>query len=463
MNIIKTNNLGVLILAAGKGTRMKSALPKVLHTILDTPMITYVLNAAAGLKPKAIGLVTGMGSSKVKNTVLENLNGIKTPVTFIEQKKLTGSGRAVLEAKNFVKKHRHILILCGDAPLIETKTLKNMFAKYLQTKAAAVVLTCQQNNPFGYGRIIKDKQHNLIQIIEQTETDKETAKITEINSGTYIFQTKVLLSVLNKLKPKGPKKEFYLTDTVEFINNKGGKIITHKISDCIQTMGINSRLQLADALKAMQLKINKKHSAAGVTIVNTETTYINAQTKIGADTVIYPNVFIKGKTVIGSNVTIESNCYLENCTVGDNALIKSGCYIEHSKILRDCIIGPYAHIRPDCVIGPKVKFGNFCEAKKSVISAGSKVPHLSYIGDTYIGKKVNIGAGTITCNYDGKTKSKTIIKDGAFVGSNVNFIAPVKVNRRAVIGAGSTITEEVPANTLAIARMRQTTKKRRKS
>lgn len=457
MTTRKFRNFGILILAAGLGTRMKSDTPKVLHNLCGRPMISYLLQSIFALKPAGIGIVVGHKAEMVEQTVNGNLKnrGIKTPVTFIKQALLTGSGQALMSAKNFVKKYSDIIILCGDTPFTQTKTLKNLLDKYHKSRAKAVIVTFETENPFGYGRIIKDNRGFLNKIIEQSHTDGKTEKIKEVNSGTYVFETKTLLSVIGKLKQRGPKKEFYLTDVMELINKKHGKMLVHKISDSFEGLGINSRVHLARAEKILQSRINLKHMQNGVTMINPETAFISPDAEIGKDAIIYPNAFIEGKTQIRENVTIETGCVIKNSQISNGCLIKAGSYIEESKILPQCTIGPYAHIRPGCEMGPGVKFGNFCEAKNSKIAESSKAPHLTYIGDSIVGKKVNIGAGTITCNYDGAKKHKTVIEDGVFVGSNVNFIAPVKAGRNSKIGAGSTITNNIPPDTLAIARSRQ--------
>lgn len=463
MNGRKPQKFGALILAAGLGTRMKSDIPKVLHNLCGRPMISYLLQSVSKSKPSGIGIVVGHKAEIVKKVISENLRNwyVKTPVTFIKQDRLTGSGRALMSARNFARRHEHILILCGDTPLTKTETLKSLLSEYFKSKSKAVIVTFETDNPGGYGRIIRDKKGFLTKILEDNHTDRQTSKIKEVNSGSYVFDTKTLLSVIGKLKQRGPKKEFYLTDVMEIINNHHGKILVHKISDASQGLGINSRAQLAEAEKIVRRQINLHHMNSGVTLINPENTYISPEVKIAKDTVIYPDVFIEGKTTIASNVTIENGCFIKNSIIARGVLLKSGCYIEESNILPDCVIGPYAHLRPGCKIGPKVKFGNFCEAKKTKICEGSKVPHLSYVGDSFVGSKVNIGAGVITCNYDGKTKHKTIIKDGAFVGANVNLVAPVKIGRNSKIGAGSTITDNVFPNTLAIARARQITKRKK--
>lgn len=460
--MVAKKNLCVLILAGGQGTRMKSALPKVLHKVCGAPLISHILREVSLLKPAAIGVLTGHQASFVQETIKNNLCswGIKTPVEFLVQKHLTGSGTAVKDSLSFIKKYDQVLILAGDAPLITADVLKKLI-KHHKTKApACTVLSVLQPNPFGYGRIVKNEKGLFKAIVEQAHTDAKTAAIKEVNSGIYLFEVKPLTKALSKLTPQGPKQEYYLTDTLAMFDKT--EVLCEQ--DYICAMGINSKEQLAQAQALMQARINKKHLQNGVIIINPSATYIGAQVKIGQDSVIYPNTFIEGNTVIGQNCIIEPSCWITNSAISDNCHIKSGCYVEDSKMSANCQIGPYAHLRPKSILKEKVKAGNFIEIKNSTIGEGSKVPHLTYIGDCQMGKNVNVGAGSITCNYDGKNKHQTIIGDNVFVGSNTNFVAPVKVEDNAKIAAGSTITQNIPEGVLAIARNRQVNldKKRKK-
>ena len=438
--MVAKNNLCVLVLAGGKGTRMKSGLPKPLHKICGVEILAHILKEAVALKPARIGVLTGYQSELVKETVKNNLQnwGIKIPVDFIYQKELTGSGTAAKYSIPFMKKYGQILILAGDAPLIKAQTLKSLVQKHKKAKAACTVFAVEADNPKGYGRIIKDSKNNFIKIVEESETDSTTAAIKEVNSGMYIFDVKALLSALPLLKPQGPKKEYYLTDTLAILQQKGRCIEVFTSADYTQALGINSKKQLAEAAKIMQTRINDKLMDEGVTLIDPGAAYISKEAKIGADTIIYPGVFIEGNTIIGPN-----------CIIG------AGSYLNNAKVEANCKVGPYAHLRPGTILKEGVKAGNFVEIKKSTIGKGSKVPHLSYVGDSELGENVNIGAGSITCNYDGVKKHKTIIMDGVFVGSNTNFVAPVVIGEGAKTGAGSTITRDIPPGTLAIARARQ--------
>jgi len=351
--------------------------------------------------------------------------------------------------------------LSGDVPFIEVNTLKRMINRFYSCSCDAVVLTCNVENPSSYGRILKDVKGNIKAIVEASDANSEELKIKEINSGIYFFKTKILIKSISSLKPKGPKKEYYLTDSIENIIKSGGKVINYSIDDDLQIKGINSRIELSEAFKFMVKRKIFELQNNGVSIISPENTFISSSVKIGKDSIIYPGCIISGKTLIGENCKIGAYSIIENSKILDNVNINPFSCIYNSIIKNESVIGPFSHIRPLSNIGPKAKVGNFSEIKKSKIGKGSKVPHLSYIGDTIIGERVNIGAGTITCNYDGIRKNKTLIDDEAFIGSNTNLVAPIKIGKKVLIGAGSTITENVPDNKLAIARARQVVKDKR--
>lgn len=450
-------NRSILILAAGKGTRMKSNLPKPLHAVCGYPILAHILKAAQALNPAGIGIVIGHGAEQVKQTVLENLStwGITAPVEFFVQQELAGSGSAVKAALPFLEKQESVMILAGDTPLLKAQTLEQMYADFEDKKAGVLVLAVKVPNPAGYGRIVRDSKGDFEKIVEDADADAETKKIDEINSGMYVFNSAALVRALGHLTPQGPKHEYYLTDTLCMIKQAGLPAVVFSSSDYEQALGVNSRVQLAEAAQIMRARINQFHMDNGVTLINPQDTYIDAGVEIGADTVIASGCYLLGNTKIGQNCTLESSVYISNSTIADNVTLKLGTYIEESEVAETCQLGPYAHLRPKSVLKKGAKVGNFSEIKKAVIGEGSKVNHLSYIGDTQMGAGVNVGAGTITCNYDGKNKHQTVIEDHVFVGSNVNFVAPVTVHEYAKIGAGSTITHEVAAQGLAIARSRQ--------
>lgn len=455
--MVAKKNLCVLILAAGKGTRMKSSLPKPLHIVCGIPILAHILKAAQDLGPAAIGIVVGHEADTVVNTVQAGLHdwGITAPVVFVRQTDLSGSASAVKAALPLLQKFETVLVLNGDTPLLKSQTLAEMAKVFEGSEAGALVLGVTVPDPAGYGRIIRAADGAFENIVEDADADEDTKKIAEINSGMYVFNSKSLQTALTQLVPQGPKHEFYLTDTLALIKQMNQPVLVFAGRDYEQALGINSKAQLAEAEQIMRDRVANALMDEGVTLVRPKEVFIDPGVKIGADTVICPGCYISGKTVIGKNCYIEGNCYIKDSVIGDHVALKMGTYIEESEVADECQLGPYAHLRPKSVLKKGAKVGNFSEIKKSVIGEGSKVNHLSYIGDTQMGAGVNVGAGTITCNYDGKNKHQTVIEDHVFVGSNVNFVAPVTVHEYAKIGAGSTITKEVPAESLGIARSRQ--------
>ena len=455
--MVAKKNLCILILAAGKGTRMKSPLPKPLHVVCGLPILAHILKAAQALGPAAIGLVVGHGADTVIDTVKANLAdwGITAPVVFARQTDLSGSGSAVKAALPLLQKFETVMVINGDTPLLKSQTLDKMAKVFDANEAGALVLGVTVPNPAGYGRIVRAADGTFEAIVEDGDADAETKKIAEINSGMYVFDSKSLQTALTQLLPQGPKHEYYLTDTLALIKQMNQPVVVFASQDYEQALGVNSKAQLAEAEEIMRARVVRELMDEGVTLVRPHEVFIDPGVKIGVDTFICPGCYISGKTVIGKNCYIEGNVYIKDSVIGDNVTIKMGTYIEESQVDENCQLGPYAHLRPKSVLKKGAKVGNFSEIKKSVIGEGSKVNHLSYIGDTQMGAGVNVGAGTITCNYDGKNKHQTVIGDHVFVGSNVNFVAPVTVHEYAKIGAGSTITKEVPEEALAIARSRQ--------
>ena len=455
--MVAQKNLCVLILAAGKGTRMKSSLPKPLHRVCGIPMIAHSLRAAQSLNPGAICVIVGHEAQLLMQTITENLQawGIKAPVVFVEQKELNGSGGAVRAALPLLSKFEAVMVLNGDAPMIRPETLQQMHSIFETEKAGAMVLGVTVPNPTGYGRILREKDGTFDCIVEENDADEKTKKVTEVNGGMYVFNGKDLVSALALLKPQGLKQEFYLTDTLSFIKDFQTPVLVFNTADYQQALGVNSRQELALAEDLMRARIADKLMDNGVRLVRPKEVYIDEEVQVGEDTIICPGCYLKGKTVIGKNCRLDGSVFITDSIIGDNVFIKMGSYIENSVIEDNCEVGPYAHLRPKSTLKKKAKVGNFCEIKNSVIGEGSKVNHLTYIGDTDMGAGVNIGAGTITCNYDGEKKHRTVIGDRSFVGSNVNFVAPVEVKAYSKIGAGSTITKEVPEGSLAIARARQ--------
>jgi bifunctional UDP-N-acetylglucosamine pyrophosphorylase/glucosamine-1-phosphate N-acetyltransferase len=458
LEIKNKNRFISVILGAGAGTRMNSNLPKVLHEVLGKPLISWVLTTANSINPTKNILVIGHKSEEI--IAYFNKQKLDFNLDFVLQKKQLGSGDAVKSAITEIDDafNGHVLILCGDTPLLTTTTIDALMNEHLTAKNDATILTAIANNPFSYGKKKKKKNGNVLAIIEEKDATENEKKIQEINSGVYCFKYSFLKNYINRIEPNNSKKEYYLTDMIKLINQAGGLVGTYITSDFAEIFGINDKIALAEANKEMQSRINKKFMLAGVNIPFPETVYIENSVKIAKDATIYPNTILNGNVEIDESCEIGPDSFIENSKIGKNTIIKYS-YISDSVIGNNVNIGPFSHIRPNSNIKNNCKVGNFSEIKKSIIGEGSKVSHLSYIGDAELGKNVNVGAGTITCNYDGEKKYKTIIKDNTFVGSNTNFVAPVIIGKSAFIAAGSTIYQDVPDNALGIARGRQENKK----
>ena len=456
--MVAQKNLCVLILAAGKGTRMKSSLPKPLHRVCGLPMIAHSLRAAQSLHPGAICVVVGHEAQRVMDEIKANLTawGITAPIVFAEQKELNGSAGAVRAALPLLDKFQSVMVLNGDAPMIRPETLQQMYDAFDTNEAGALVLGVTVPEPKGYGRIVREEDGSFARIVEEADADDQTRQINEVNGGMYVFNSKALISALSLLKPQGPKQEYYLTDTLAHIKDFQDVVLVFNLADYQQALGVNCQADLAKAEDIMRARIAHKLMDSGVRLVRPYEVYIDEDVQIGADTTVCPGCYLKGKTQIGENCRLDGSVFITDSVIGNNVFLKLGTYIEEGCVIEDgCEVGPYAHLRPGTVLKKGAKVGNFCEIKKSVIGEGSKVNHLTYIGDTDMGQGVNIGAGTITCNYDGQKKHRTVIGDHCFVGSNVNFVAPVEIKPYSKIGAGSTITKDVPEDALAVARARQ--------
>ncbi len=437
-----------IILAAGKGTRMKSKLPKVLHKVCGKPMLQHVIDAAKAAGSTREIVVVGSGAELVEQSFSD--------VEFVLQAEQLGTGHAVLCTKEkFANSKGTVLVLCGDTPLFTGELLKKFVDKHSESNAAATVLTAEMPDATGYGRIIREDDGTFRKIVEHKDANSYERQITEVNAGVYCFDIEKLFDALAKVKNENAQGEYYLPDVLSILKNDSEKINAVVVDDYTQTLGINSRAQLADADKILRQRKNLEVMAGGVTMIAPATTFIDSDVEIGQDTIIYPNTYIEGKTKIGENCAIGPNSKFTNMIVGDNVQAQF-CYCHDAEICNDVILGPYVHIRPGTKIFNKVKIGNFVEVKNSNIGEGSKLPHLQYIGDTDMGAGCNMGCGTITVNYDGKKKFRTTIGDNVFVGCNSNLVAPVIVENGAYIAAGSTITDTVPENNLAIARSRQT-------
>lgn len=440
--------LRAVILAAGKGTRMRSKLPKVLHKVGGKAMLQHVLDAAdaAGAAEKIV--IVGHGAELVESMVGEQGK-------IVLQAEQLGTGHAVMQTKEALAGFTGTaMILCGDTPLLDGEELKKFYEAHVQSGAAATVLTAFMDNPFGYGRIVRDADGNVQGIVEEKDADAQQKLIKEINTGIYCLECPLMFDVLATLTCDNAQGEYYLTDVLTKLNEAGKKVGGVVTADSDMVMGINSRRQLAEAESVMRVRILNKLMDEGVTVMDPSSTFIEGSVKIGRDTVIYPFTWLEGSTEIGEDCEIGPNVRLTNVEVGNGTHLQF-VYGHDCRVCDEVTAGPYVHLRPDTVIGNKVKIGNFVEVKNSNVGTGTKLPHLTYIGDSDIGSGVNMGCGCITVNYDGKKKHRTVIEDNVFVGCNTNLVAPVTVKAGCYIGAGSTITKEVPENSLGIARAKQ--------
>ncbi|MEB8211448.1 bifunctional UDP-N-acetylglucosamine diphosphorylase/glucosamine-1-phosphate N-acetyltransferase GlmU [Staphylococcus succinus] len=440
-----------IVLAAGKGTRMKSKKYKVLHEVAGKSMIEHVVDNVKRSGVEQLVTIVGHGAESVKETL-----GDASLYSFQEEQ--LGTAHAVKMASEHLQdKQGTTLVVCGDTPLITTETLKALVDHHEQNQAQATVLSATAPNPFGYGRILRDSDNHLIKIVEQKDATENEREINEISSGIFAFDNQVLFDKLNHVKNDNVQSEYYLPDVLSLILEDKGSVEVYHTDDFDEIMGVNDRLMLSEAESAFRQRINEYHMKNGVTIIDPATTYIGVNVKIGEDTVIEPGVKLVGYSEIGEDVIIGQYTEITNSSIGSNVTIKQSV-INESNVDDYATIGPFAQLRPGADLGKKVKVGNFVEVKKSIIKDGAKVPHLSYIGDAEIGERTNIGCGSITVNYDGINKFKTSIGDDVFIGCNTNLVAPVTLGNRAFVAAGSTITDNVPNDSLALGRARQTTK-----
>lgn len=440
--------MDILILAAGLGTRMKSSEPKVLHRLFDKPIIDYVIDCAKSLNPEKVYIVLNPSLKKV----VEYLKNQDIEIVFQDEPK--GTAHAVKSSLPFLGSE-NVLILNGDTPLIKTDTLNNFIKIFKESNIDLAVLSFYSERKHSYGRILRDKNKKVLKIVEVTDFKKEElSNFREANSGIYLAKRKVL-DLTEDIKENPNKKEFYLTDIVEIARHKGYKVEAFSLAKEDELIGINTREELSLALKYLRDRVIKDWMEKGVTFYDPASVWISPSVIIGKDTVIYPGVFLEGETKIGQNCIIYQGVRIKDSVVEEGVEIKDCTVVESSHIKSGSKIGPFTHIRPESVIGRECRIGNFVEVKKSIIGDRTKALHLSYLGDAEIGKDVNIGAGTITCNYDGKKKHKTTIEDNVFIGSDTQLVAPVKIGKGAYIGAGSTITKDVPSDALAISRTPQ--------
>ncbi len=442
-----------LVLAAGKSTRFRSEKPKVLHDLCGKPIIQHVVDKLVALGVERLFVVIGHGSEEVKRV----LDGY--PVKFVVQEPQLGTGHAAMMAAPHLEGLAgNVLVVYGDAPMMSSVTLQRLFEAQEGQNADEVILTVKTQNPYGYGRILRDEQDHPYDIVEEKDATPEQKRIPQINAGFICCKISSLLGALPRIKPNNQAGEYYLTDLLKILKSAGGRVAAVEAESFTEIAGINTREELAAAASAMRAEINRKWMLEGVTLIDPERTYIDAGVHIEPDTTIYPGVVLEGNTRLGRGCTIRGFCQLRDAVIDENVTVDHCSVIRDTTIGRDSSIGPFAHIREHSVVGTDARIGNFVEVKKCVIGDETKAAHLAYLGDATIGADVNIGAGTITCNYDGVKKNRTVIEDGAFIGSDSQLIAPVTVRRGAYVAAGSSITDDIPEFSLAIARGRQVNK-----
>jgi bifunctional UDP-N-acetylglucosamine pyrophosphorylase/glucosamine-1-phosphate N-acetyltransferase len=448
LNFNETRKLDVLILAAGLGTRMRSATAKVLHKLDGRPLIAHVCRTAAALAPQGIYVVVGHQADEVKRAVQGELGADRT--TFVVQSEQRGTGDAVLAAReSLADVDATVLVLSGDVPLVRAETLHSLIEMHETEKAACTILTVRLENPTGYGRVVRDESGAFAKIVEQRDASDEERQIREINSGIYCFAVGKLFGALEQIRPNNSQGEYYLTDAPAILKTAGGRVSLYQHSDAREVSGINTRAELAEFENLLRRRtIRRLMMEAGVTFLDPSNAYVSGDAQIGRDSIIHPEVHIEGKTIIGEACEIQQGTRIVNSKLGNRVTVKDHCLIVDSQIADDCAVGPFAHLRMNARMEERSVVGNFVEVKKSTIGRGTKSMHLTYLGDATIGAGTNIGAGTVTCNYDGKNKNQTVIEDNVRIGSDTMLVAPVRVGEGAVTAAGSVVTEDVPPKTL---------------
>lgn len=439
-----------VILAAGKGTRMKSKLYKVLHPILGLSMIEHVMRAVEGSQVDQIVTIVGHGAEAVQGLLGDRSD-------YAIQAEQLGTGHAVLQAKNLMDKQvGSCLVICGDTPLLTAETLEALFDYHEAEDAKATILTAQVDDPKGYGRVIRQADGHVSHIVEDKDANSEEKQVKEINTGTYIFDNQLLFELLGQVKNDNTQGEYYLPDVIGLLKERGEKILAHVMEHPEEAIGVNDRVALAEAGRLMRNRINRHHLMNGVTLVDPLSTYIEADVQIASDTLLEAGVSLKGKTVIGQDCFIGAHSEIVDSVLADQVLVRQSV-IENSQIGKGSDVGPFAHLRPNSQLGQSVHIGNFVEVKNSVIGDNTKSGHLTYIGDAKLGQGINIGCGTIFVNYDGKHKHQTIVGDNSFIGCDTKLMSPLTLGKEVVTAAGSTITDDIPDQGLGIARQRQTT------
>ncbi len=433
---------------------MKSVRPKVLHPLAGRPIVEHVLRAVDPLQAASTTMVVGHGAAEVQGALAARPN-----LQFVVQSPQLGTGHALLQTESLLsKQHGDVLVLYGDVPLLTTHTLERLVETHREKRAASTVLTARLADPYGYGRILRDQAGRVVRIVEERDASAAERAIQEINSGIYVLSLGPLFKALHEIATDNAQGEYYLTDVIAAYRQQQLPVETLCLDDANELRGINSREDLADLSKILRAKKNDALMRGGVTLEDPSTTYVDDTVMVGADTTIGPGVRLEGRTTVGERCRIHAYVRLTNAAVADDVAILDHTIITESSVATGATVGPFAHIRPQSVIGPRAQVGNFAELKKTVLGPGSKSHHVSYLGDTTIGEDVNIGAGTITCNYDGVMKHPTVIEDGVFIGSDSQLVAPVKIGKGAYVAAGSTITSDVPPDALAISRARQENK-----
>ncbi len=442
--------IAAVVLAAGAGTRMRSRLPKPLHKLCGKPMICHVLEQLKLLAAHPVVVVVGHQREQIMAALAQD------NVSFAVQAQQLGTADAVKAARRALGGFSGtLLVTCADVPLLRAETMLQLIEHHRASGAAATVLTAVMEDPTGYGRIVRSRDGCVEAIVEEKEADEQTRAIRECNAGVYAFEAPQLFAVLDQIEPSQVKGEYYLTDAIHLLRQAGQRVEAFPVDEPDEVMGINTRVDLAKAERICRERIRQRIMLEGVTLIDPDTIIIDADVQIGPDTVIWPGACLLGETKVGQNCTIGPNAYVENSSIGDGTHIRVGSIVRDSSIGTGCTIGPYCHIRESCDIADGVRIGSYTEVKHSTIGEGSRALHFSYIGDATVGRNVNIGAGTVTCNFDGHQKHPTIIEDDAFVGSDCILVAPVRIGRGALLAAGSVITEDVEPGALAVARSRQ--------